>query len=265
MDIFSFNSYVDYIKHNINDNEAVYGYKAKLADIIGIQRSYLSLILSNKANLTLEQAERLTRFWKLNAAETEFFMDMVNRDKAGTTELKNFYNNKLATLKKSTHTLSKRFNIKSINLEAQSMYYSSWLYSAVHILLTTPEYNSDVSKIAQRLATSVEVITRITKDLESIGLIKKEKNKWVLTNLAIHIGNDSAFNSINHSNWRQRAIIDSQQNNLGLHYTAVYSLSIHDMEKIKFMILELIEKTRQIVPKSKEEEVICFTCDFFQI
>jgi len=255
---------VDYIKDNINNNETTYGYKAKLADVIGIQRSYLSLILSNKANLTLEQAERLTRFWKLNAVETECFIDMVNRDKAGTAELKTFYNNKLAALRKSTNTLSQRFNTKSITLEAQSMYYSSWLYSAVHILLTTPEYN-DIQKISQRLATSIEVVTRIIKDLETIGLIKKEKNKWVLTTMAIHLGNNSAFNSINHSNWRQRGIIDSQQNNLGLHYTAVYSLSLHDMEKIKSLILELIEKTRQIVPKSKEEEVVCFTCDFFQI
>lgn len=84
MEVFKAKSYISFIKKQINDNHSVYGYKAKLAEAMGAQRSYLSQILNEKVHITLEQAERLSRYWRLTSLESEYFLDLVSFDKAGS-------------------------------------------------------------------------------------------------------------------------------------------------------------------------------------
>lgn len=82
----------------------------------------------------------------------------------------------------------------------------------------------------------------------------------------LHIPKNSPMIGIHHNNWRQRAVLDSTlPNTEGVHYTAVYSISRKDHEHLKTKVLDLVEQSRKIVAPSKEEELICFTCDLFEV
>ena len=69
-----------------------------------------------------------------------------------------------------------------------------------------------------------------------------------------------------HLNWRKRANENYRRNDPeAIHYTAIHGLSVADVDKIRHLVLKAIEESRAIVAPSKEEDAVCFTCDFFRV
>ena len=146
-----------------------------------------------------------------------------------------------------------------------AIYYSSWHYAAIHILLTIPAYRS-VATISQRLRLPAGVTKDALASLAEMGLAELRDGSWRATAKDVHLEKASRFNSLNHFNWRQRAIASSiAAKPRDLHYTAVHSMSGADSEKIKEKILRLIDESRSIVGPSQEEELFALTCDFFSV
>ena len=265
MNIITFDTYKAYLIEKIKENKGVYGYKAMIAKAAGCQRPYISQILSSKVHFTPEQALRLCSFWHFTERETNYFLNLVNKERAGTSELKSYYNQLLQQFRREHENLSERYERKDMPNEAQTIYYSNWLMSAVHMLVTVPEYQT-VQVLSSRLNLSQQQLIKTLKQLFHIGLVEEKKGRWIPTNKNIHISKDALLSLMNHQNWKQRALIDvAAGDDQSIHYTAVYSLSRNDCEQLRNIVFEFIDKTRNIVGPSKEEEVVCFTCDLFKI
>lgn len=267
MNIYKMNSYFEVIQTILLENKTTYGYKAKLAETIGIQRSYLSAFLQKKVHFTLEQIEKLSRFLRLSEAELEFLIDLYNRDRAGTTQLKAYYEKKINRVKNESKDFSNRFKQDSLDEAKQELYYSHWAYSAIHMMITIPNFQ-DVKSISQRLGLAQTVVLQILTDLEKLNLAQKNGPRWVATQNSLHLSKDSIYNTSNHNQWRQRAVantLNKSSNANSIHYTALYSLSLQDVNVLRELILDYIDKTRKIVYSSNEEEVVCFNCDLFMI
>jgi hypothetical protein len=72
--------------------------------------------------------------------------------------------------------------------------------------------------------------------------------------------------AFHHGNWRTRAILDAQKRNPeSVHYTVVQSLDQKAFEEIRQKIIQLIEDANRIARPAKEERLICFTTDFFEV
>ncbi len=69
-----------------------------------------------------------------------------------------------------------------------------------------------------------------------------------------------------HNNWRQKAILDAS-NPLaqGLHFTGVYSMSRSDYQLLKEMLLEFMDKSKQVISSSKEELLVSMLIDYFEV
>lgn len=264
MNILSFNSYRDVLIEKIRENKAIYGYKARLAEAALCQRPYLSQVLATRAHLTPEQALRLCTYWHLNAQETRYFMALVNRDRSGSAELRDYHDHTLKQLRAESETLSKRYSQDDLPTDEQAVYYSSWLYSALHMLISVPEYQTP-SRLTGRLGVPLKSVSLGLSQLAALGLAKESQGRWTATKKVVHVSNKSLFNVLNHSNWRHRAVLDAAQCSPGsIHYTAIYSLSLKDKARLKNLLLELIDKSRAIVEPSKEEDVVCMAFDFFE-
>ena len=82
----------------------------------------------------------------------------------------------------------------------------------------------------------------------------------------VHLPRHSLFNSLNHQNWRMRAVFDAQQlSSQAIHYTAVQTVSVSDYEKIKDLLLKFVDQQRKIVTQSADEDLAVFCCDWFKI
>jgi uncharacterized protein (TIGR02147 family) len=268
MTIFRYQDYKKFLIDQIEQNSSIYGYKTKLAEAAGCQPSFLSQVIGSHVHLTPEHAVAIAKFWKLNQKERDFFVQLVGLARAGTRELQDYLRSKLEEMRKDQEHLGKRFAQKQIPLEdsAATIYYSSWHYSAIHILLTIPAFR-ETKSIAKRLSLQEPFIEQALGVLSQLGLVQKSsKGNWTTTEKSVHLPQESVLNSINNGNWRQRAMEDSiQRRGESVHYTGVYSMSRTDFQQLKDLTLELIDRSRQLVISSSEEELACFTCDIFKV
>ena len=264
--VFEYKSYLDFLKKMIAINKNTYGYKAKLAEAAGCQRSFLSQVLAGQTNFGPEHAIGLTVYWDLSSAETDYFLTLVSYARASIRSLKEYFAEKLELAKKDQENLARRITDKTILPDIKAAtFYSTWQYLAITILLTIREYRT-VLAVAQRLNLSLEAVETSLNELRELNLVAKSGQQWVVTNNTIHLPSDSKFNSLNHSHWRNRAVQDSLLSENGsVHYTSVCSVSLEDAEKLRQLVFKLIDESRKIVAPSSEEELFCLTCDWFKV
>jgi uncharacterized protein (TIGR02147 family) len=263
--IFSFRDYRAFLLAAIKAQLEPWGLIAKMAKSAQCQRPYLSKVLKGDAQLTPSQAYGLARFWRLNSAETDYFLNLLEEERAGSLDYREYVQRKSSVLKKSQEDLARRVNRESSVIENSQMeYYSAWHWTAIHILVSIPEYQS-VDSICRRLSLSPDLVLAVLKRLEQGGFVKNNKDRWQYLARESHVPKTSPLVSFHHANWRQKALIDAQNpNSDGIHFTVVQSLSRSDCEQLKELLLGFIEKAAQVAGPSKEEELICLNCDFFK-
>lgn len=267
VDVFEFDDYRKYLEARIADDSSKRGYQARLATAAGCKGSFLSQVLHSHINITPDHAAGLCRFWNFNEDETDWFFELVSLARAGVPELKKICNRRLKEIEKRRTNLNERFKpSRNLAKEAQTQYYSSWYWSAIHMVTCVPGYGS-ISKIASRFKLRESLVRDVLNFLEKSGLVKIKDGQWKVSESDVHLPKSSALNAMNHVNWRHRSIFSIQNNEDedSLHYTAVHALSAKDISKIQEILIKAIKQTRDVVNPSPEEEVICITCDVFKI
>ncbi len=266
MSVFSFDDYKKFIESQIRDHAQVRGYKTDLATGAGCQRSFFSQMLHGHVHLTPDHAAGLSYFFEMNEREREYFMELVHLARASTKALREMTQRKLLELRKQNEDLALRFKkANPVNEAEQLLYYSSWHWSAIHIALTIPTYQ-EASSLSRLLNLKPEFVEQSLSTLKELGYVERLGKKWVASQKLIHLPKLSALTSMNHSNWRARAVANSQlQGESSVHYTAVCSLSQSDFIKLKDMVLQFLDQTRSIIEPSKEEELACLNLDWFKV
>lgn len=264
-DIFKFGQYQSYLLHRMQES-AERGTLARWSEAAQCQRSHLSRVLAGTLHLTMEQAFRLGQYFHLDLDAERYFLKLVEYERAGDSRYKEKLKNELTEIRESQEDFSKRLNYTKLKAtEQEFLYYSNWYWGAIHILVSVPKYQNDVH-IAQRLQLPIEIVQECLKKLEEFKLIEFKNDRWHFTSPHIHLAKNSPFNAINQSNWRSRAVVDTQTpNSDGLHYTVVQTMSHKDAKKIKMMLFQAIDDYTKIANPSREEELFCFNCDFFQV
>jgi uncharacterized protein (TIGR02147 family) len=262
--IFNEIDYRIFLKNWIQAQPERWGLMTKLAEAASCQRTYLSKALKGEAQLTPTQAFGIARFCKLSEIETEYLLGLVESERATTTAHRNYIHKKLTALKKNQEDLSLRLGKKEIqSQESDVFYYSTWYWSAIHILTSIPAYQT-ADAISKRLLLPLPLVESVLEMLNTKKFIQHEKGKWKFLGNESHLSRLSPLIGFHHSNWRQKAVGDAQDmTSAGVHFTVVQSLSRKDYLKIKEMVLHFIENISQIAGPSAEEELMCFNCDFF--
>jgi uncharacterized protein (TIGR02147 family) len=265
MSVYEFKDYKDFIRSKISERGKERGYKTQLATAAGCQRSFLSLALSSHVHLTPDHAAGLSLFWRLSEDERDYFLELVNFARAGSMNLRKILKQKLDSMKRSHEDLATRFKKEAPIVEQeQVLYYSSWHWSAIHILLSVPGFES-VDKIARRLSLSSQVVELSLQALEKMNLVARAETHWRATKHDIHLPRNSPLTSSNHMNWRHRAVLSSQSHNeKSLHYTAVHSLSHADYQRVTELLFSLLDRSRSLIGPSKEETIACMNIDWFE-
>jgi uncharacterized protein (TIGR02147 family) len=264
--IYSFSSYKTYLRARIDEEENPWGLLTKLAAAAGCQRSYFSRMLSQETHLTPAQAFGLSRYWGLTNDETEYFLGLLEVERAGTSDYRDHLKRKNEELKRRQEDLAQlvKRNL-AVSDERDLEYYSAWFWVAVHALTSIPQFQSE-SAISEKLGISRSQVRMILNVLEKWGAVYQDGARWKYNAREQHLSKESPLVCFHHSNWRQQAIMDAQRRNpASIHYTVVQSLSRADFERVKQLVLDLIEKSSRIAGPSKEEDLMCLTCDFFSV
>jgi hypothetical protein len=96
--IFNFQDYKAYLTARLRVG-GKRGSHSLVATAIGCRPSFLSKVLYRKTHLTPEHAVALARYWKLSPREAEYFRELVQLGRAGTSELRGVIQCRLHSLK----------------------------------------------------------------------------------------------------------------------------------------------------------------------
>jgi uncharacterized protein (TIGR02147 family) len=262
--VFEYLDYKKFLSKLVNSSKQR-GFQSRLAEAAGCQTAYFSRVINYDAHLTSEQALRVALFLDFRESEINYFLDMLTLSKAGTSELKTQITRRLHDQKKAQEELSNRYQTQSMDQSAsERIYYSSWYWSAIHILVSIPQFRTS-SAIAARLGLPPSLVNEVLSTLGSFGFVQRRGDAWTFSSNQLHIGREAVMSPINHLNWRLKAVEDARlKNDESLHYTVVHSHGIADFAAIKKLLMQSIDATREIVRPAPDEEISCICIDLFR-
>jgi uncharacterized protein (TIGR02147 family) len=265
--IFEFKDYKAYVRSFESQlPKGGRGFRAQIARTCGCQLAYVSQVLNNSANFSLEQAVALNELFGHSRDESTYFLHLIEYTRAGSPKLKTHFLELMNELLKKQLNLKDLFKVKeALTQEDQVIYYSEWFFSAVHILVTIPKFQSS-PVIAEALGIPETKILAVLRFLLKAGLVVEDKGRYKIGNARVHVGSDSPLLSKHHLNWRLRSMeVLHRDEPSDLRYTSVISVSEDDILKLKARLVKEIEAFNAIVKDSKEEQLQCLTLDFFNV
>ncbi|MNK88120.1 hypothetical protein D3C87_1080740 [compost metagenome] len=265
--VFEYSSY----KRFLNDLIDSYpnggrGQRKALAETIGCQVAYVTHVLSGDNHFSMEQIEGCARHFSLAKTEVEFLFMLLQQNRAGTPELRKFFDVLIHERREKHSLLKERLNIKkTLSREDQATYYSSWQYAAVHMALTIPEYRT-VEGLSERLNIAPPRLLEILEFLMSLNLACKEQHQYKTRDPFLHLEKNSPLISKHHSNLRVRALnsLDNQVET-DLHYSLIFSVAEKDKPKIREKLTKALEDCANIIRPSKEEDLSVLCLDLFTL
>jgi uncharacterized protein (TIGR02147 family) len=265
--VYDFNSYKTFVNDALKNASGAGATRKELALALGCQPSHVSAVLSGEGEFSSEQAEKVSRFLKLGREQTEYFLLLVQFNRAGTPQLRSVYSAMLRQLREKTTPLRAKLEIREeLSDHAKAKYYSTWIYQAIHVLLSVPGFQTPRT-IAERLGLSSVQVEDVLSFLVAAGLAEKSKiQTYRQLRPVLHLDRASVFVNRHHTNWRLKAIHAIDQNSEDdLHYSGVASLSEDDYLKIKRILIDALKSAVDVVRDSKEEDVVGICIDFFKL
>lgn len=263
--IFDYQDYKTYLVDLIaGQPKGGRGLRSRLAQEIGVQVAYVSQVLNGHLHLSLEQANKTNHFFGHTKDESHFFMLLVQHARSGDAPTRAYFQELLDAELAKRLVLTRRLGMaQGIQQEDQVTYYSAWFYSAIHILVTIPAFQS-VNAIAGKTGLSREQVQQALEFLTRTGLVMKQGDRYLPGSAQIHLDQKSTLTARSHANWRLRALgtLDTPKES-DVHYTGVFSLSTKDAMKLKAIFLKHIEDVVGVVKASPEEQLSIFCLDFF--
>ena len=115
-----------------------YGEARKIAAHLGVGSTFISQVFHGDKDLSLEQADLLADYIGLKNLERDYFFLLIEKERAGSKRIKQYWSEKLEELRKSSLKISNRVNPNRVlNDEEKSIFYSSAIYSCVHTYAST--------------------------------------------------------------------------------------------------------------------------------
>jgi uncharacterized protein (TIGR02147 family) len=267
MSVFKFLDYKKYLKEAIRQHKEVYGYKTKLSNAAGCRNSYFSQVLNSDFHLAAEHALGLANFWGFSAMEKDYFIQLIHLARAGTPELRKYYESICRQLAADHERAVVRGSAKEVSEDWKALFYSSWHYTAIHDLTTFPG-GQTAEAIARRLEIPKELAEEGLSSLKAMGLVEKRDQGWQASvqEVVVPVGTHHAALHVGH--WTQRAAMDAVRRKRPLesfHKCWVFGVSPDDYRKLRELIIDHIQKAQKIVPASERRELACMNLHLFVV
>jgi len=264
--IFEYSDYKKYLREALKARmEGKRGERSRLALFIGCHTAYVSQVLNGGAHFSLEQGERINRFFAHSKEQSLFFLFLIQSARAGTAALRAIFDEQIYSLKEKQFVLKDRLEFKkTLTREDQATFYSSWHYGAIHVLVSVPGCHTQRG-LSDYLGIPIQRVTEVLQFLQGIGLVARdERGHFKVGTTHIHLEHNSPMISKHHTNWRLQAMQSLDQvSTRDLHYSSVITASRADADQIREILVGAIERIRAVVKDSRDEDGFCYTIDFF--
>lgn len=259
--ILKFTDYKAYIRQLSS-----HGTAKIMAHHLGVNSTMISQILSGPKDFTLEQGEKLLSFFNLKGPEAEYFLILIQIERAGTKSLKDFLQKRAEQIRSEGKEVKRHILVdRDLTAEEKSTFYSSWIYSAIQIF-TSIEGGKTFEEISNALRVERGRLVEVMEFLVEKGLCTLEAGVYRPGVQSTHIEKGSPFLIQHHNNWRVKALEKSESLlDQELMFTANISLSEADFHKLREKLLQTIREFMDVVKPSPAEIVANLNIDFFKV
>jgi uncharacterized protein (TIGR02147 family) len=246
--------------------KAGYGQSRRLADALNVHTTLVSHVMKGKKAFSLEQAIGTCEFLSLSDTETEFFLILVQAERAGNMALRKHFSRQMEKLREHSKELVNRLSSKrKLTEEDRATFYSDWAYSAVRQLIAIKGYQK-IEDIAEYFRLSRRRTKEIIDFLVRVQLCIEDKSGLKVGPATTHLESSSPWVRSHHVNWRQKSVESLNREDASkLHYTAPMTLSRNDAEVIREMIVKFLESVDPVVEPSPSEALYCLNIDWFEV
>ncbi|MCC7406270.1 MAG: DUF4423 domain-containing protein [Bdellovibrionales bacterium] len=264
MDLWQCSNYKDWLRQQAKLHR---GSVKRWAQACGCQASYLSQVLHGNAHLTVDQAYVISTRLNLGSLETEFFQLLVDHARSHLKSYREHVETRINQLRAKRQSVTQHVGDSSRPpAELESLYFSTWYWSAIHMMASVNE-GLTAESIAQRLLIPISLVIEVLERLEVWRLVgRTPEGRWTYQGPSIHLGPDSPYLIRHHDNWRRQAVDRAfLLNSHNLHYTALYALTPEVRSQIHHHLLELVERSRKLAGPAPSEEIVVMNIDWFAI
>jgi uncharacterized protein (TIGR02147 family) len=264
--LFDYSDYKKYINDRLDSDPKGRGGRSALAKSLTCQTAYVSSVLRGSSHFTPEQGEAINTHFAHTETEAEFFLLLLQWQRAGTESLRMRLKRQMDRIQVSRFDLKKRIGVAPILSEInQATYYSEWFYAAIHALASIPEFQT-VKAMAERLNLEPSLVSQAVEFLVATGLLVSTGKDFKVGLTRLHLGSDSPLISKHHSNWRLLAMQRfPNRRTSDVHYSSVITVSRRDAVKLKEMLVGVLRSADAVIRDSREETLQCFSLDFFEV
>ncbi|MBN8542353.1 MAG: DUF4423 domain-containing protein [Deltaproteobacteria bacterium] len=241
------------------------GTRTRLARAAACSPSWLTRVLAGTVHLTPDQALGIAVHLHLSEAETDYFLLLVDQERAATPAMKKRLQVRIDRLRRDGKKLAPSVKVDSkVSEEGAIKYYSSWVNAAVHVAcMIKAQSPKDLSEI---LNLPVKQITKTLRELGQLGLLTASGDTWSANSKNVHLPATHPIARLTHTLWRNRTNQFLQESHDdGLHYSAIHCLSKSDVDKIQETLTDCILKTRQKINESPSETLVVFCLDWYRL
>ncbi len=264
MNVYKHNNYRGLIT-NWEQSEIARGARSRLARAAQCSPSWMTRVLAGSVQLTPDQAMGIAAHLHLTESETDYFLLLVDLERAGSPALRKRIEKKLEMITKESRKIAAYVKTdSSVSDEASVRYYSSWVYAAIHVAcMIKPQAPEEISHL---LLLQIGLVAKILKELREMGLLEQEGSRWKANSKNIHLPADHPIAKFTHSIWRSRTVQFLQEcTEDGLHYSAVHCLSKADLETVHKTLRDTILNCRKIIQDSPSEVLGVFCLDWYKL
>lgn len=265
MSIYQFDSYKNYFNDWVQKQpKSGHGEYRRLAVALNVSTTLISQIFNGDKQVSLEIASDICDYLHLNDEESEFFLLLVEHDKAGSYKLQNRLKKQIKDRQEKAKKLENRLKKETVLDEAsRQIYYSNWVYPALRILVDIPSLNS-IDKLSEHLQIPKNHLLKMIDFMIQKKLIVQKNNEFAMGPSTVYLPATDPLVSRHHQNWRnlsyQKMIIQNESN---FFYTGLYSLSEETANEIRQQLPDFVEEILKKVRPSPSKTSRCLSIDFF--
>ncbi|MEQ1665910.1 MAG: TIGR02147 family protein, partial [Bdellovibrionales bacterium] len=267
MDIYEFSNYKKYILNRLTEMpKKGHGQLRKLAEYLNVHSTFVSQVFHGEKELNAEQGMFVAEFFGLNEPETEYFIKLIQIERAGNSKLVKLLQKEAQQIKNQALKISNRLAVKKVLPDEQkAIFYSDWYYSAIALLIDIKGYQ-DIESISNYCGLPRKTVADALNFLIEAGLLIRENSEIKVGPSKTHLDADSPFIKLHHLNWRYKALeYVKYQYPEKLHYSSPMTVSKKDVEVVRAKIVKLIEEVGKVVDPSPSEELMCLNIDWFKV
>ncbi len=270
MNVFQAKSYVEFFRSALSrgDEKPLRGSVKAISAFIGCHPTYISQVLRGKAHLNHEQAVLFCNHERLEEDEAEYFIDLLNRDRAGSKPAMAHFSRIIKRKLDERNSIGKRAKLKPVLDEFQEiLYFQSWTHHLVHAALQISGL-SKPENLSKHLGLPAHKVLNSLQVLKDLKLATENKNDWMVTENSLHIAKSSPLNDNFHSNWRLHTsalLMRGFRTSEHTHFSSVFSIARSDIELIRETLLSTLQEVRARMLSSKSERLFTLCLDYYPI